>query len=234
MYSKSNKGLVTAAGNGKLAVLNKTLHILKTFNGTENGVLTLAGNDKFIAFSDNGGAVRYYNRDGGMTPKVSKIYNYEYYLQVYYHEHTIVNSIDIENELLASGSNDKKVKIWNMKQNVQLIEVAHEFQVSCVKLVEKSLVSCGESTTIRIWNITSNEQLHMIQLSGFCTNFDMNSERTLLAVAQSNGVSIWSFSNLTMIMQLELEVVADVRFDQTGTQLIIGQYDGQVWKMDLH
>ena len=151
---------------------------------------------------------------------------------MYYHQ-LRVNSVDIENELLASGSNDFKVKVWNMKQNVQLMEVEHTNWVYCVKLVEKLLVSCGD-TTIQIWNVTSSEQLHMLQLSGHCNNFDMNSERTLVAVAQGNGVSIWNFSTLNKIMQLELYDISDIRFDDSGLQLIIGKFDGQITKMDLY
>ena len=51
---------------------------------------------------------------------------------MYYHQ-KLVTSIDIENELLASGSNDRKVKVWNMKNNPQLIEVSHLDWVLCVK-----------------------------------------------------------------------------------------------------
>ena len=66
----SNGEIVTAARNGKLTLLNEKLHILKTFHGTEYGVLSLSANKNFIAFGDWNGVVRYYNRDGGMAPKV--------------------------------------------------------------------------------------------------------------------------------------------------------------------
>ena len=74
----------------------------------------------------------------------------------------------------------------------------------------------------------------MLQLPSWCYNFDLDSKRTLLAVAHATGVSIWNFSSLNMIIKVELDEVTDVRFDETGTQLIIGQYDGYVSKMDLH
>ena len=119
-----------------------------------------------------------------------------------------------------------------MKQNVQLIEVAHTNWVYCVKLVGKLLVSCGD-TTIQIWNVTSSKQLHILNLPSWCYNFDLDSKRTLLAVAHGTGVSIWNFSSLNKIIEMELDNASDVRFDETGTQLIIGQYDGQVTKMDL-
>ena len=39
-----------------------------------------------------------------------------------------------------------------MKTNVMLFELEHDDTVSCVKLVNKKLVSCGD-TTVRIWNL---------------------------------------------------------------------------------
>ena len=66
----SNGEIVTAARNGKLTLLNEKLHILKTFHGTGYEVLSLSANKNLIAFGDWNGVVRYYNRDGGMAPKV--------------------------------------------------------------------------------------------------------------------------------------------------------------------
>ena len=67
-----NGEIVTAARYGKLTVLNKELEILKTFRGTEKTVQTLTGNNNHIAVGDYGGAVRYYNRLGGIFPRVSE------------------------------------------------------------------------------------------------------------------------------------------------------------------
>ena len=65
-----NGEIVTAARNGKLTVLNEKFHVLKTFHGTGYAVFSLSADKNFIAFGDWNGVVRYYNRDGGMTPKV--------------------------------------------------------------------------------------------------------------------------------------------------------------------
>ena len=61
------------------------------------------------------------------------------YLQDYYHEQA-VQSIDVQNSTLASGSYDSKVQARNMEMNVKLFEVAHNGPVYCVKLVGNRLV----------------------------------------------------------------------------------------------
>ena len=102
----------------------------------------------------------------------------------------------------------------------------------CVKIVDKSLVSCGDKT-VRIWSLKDGTLLHELKLPGRCNNFDLNSERTLLAVAHNKGVSIWDFRNLVQIREIELDIANDVRFNEPGTTLIIGQLNGQVSKVSL-
>ena len=86
---------------------------------------------------------------------------------------------------------------------------------------------------IRIWDLTDGKLLHKLKLPDWCNNFDLNSDRTLLAVAHEKGVSIWNFLSLSKIKEIELNAVMDVRFNESGTKLIVGQYNGQVSKIDL-
>ena len=92
----------------------------------------------------------------------------------------------------------------------------------------------GAATTLRIWNLADGELLHEHKLPGWCWNCDMNREKTLLAVALHDGVSLWDFRNLVQIKEIKLDGVTDVRFNEPGTTLIVGQFNGQVSKIDLY
>ena len=105
--------------------------------------------------------------------------------------------------------------------------------VWCVKIVDKLVLSCGDKS-IQSWNLEDGKLLHKLQLPDWCYNFDLNSEKSLLAVAHESGVSIWNFSNKVQIMEIELDEVTDVRFNEYGTTLIVGQNEGQVSKIDLY
>ena len=120
-----------------------------------------------------------------------------------------------------------------MTSGSQLFEVTHESYVYCVKVVGEMVISCGDKS-VRIWNLQDGKLLHKLQLSGWCLNFDMNNEKTLLAVAHTAGVSIWDFFDKIRISETELSTVSDVRFNEQGTTLIVGQFDGQVSKIDLY
>ena len=233
-----NGEIVTAARYGKLTILNEDLQVLKTFHhGSESYISSLTGNSEHIVLGDHNGTVRYYDRVGGIFPRVRGFIKHRgLNLQVYYHGKEIF-SIDVYNEVLVSGSKDYKVQVWNMTSGSQLFEVAHDNQVWCVKVVDEMIVSCGDKT-VRIWNLKNSKLLHKLQLPGGCRNFDLNSERTVLAVAHHIGVSIWDFQNLIQIMEIELNDVNvngvnDVRFNMHGTRLIFGQFDGQITKVSL-
>ena len=141
--------------------------------------------------------------------------------------------MDIENDTLVSGSKDSTVQVWSLATHSKLFEATHGGYVYCVKVVDKTIISCG-SKTVQIWNLEDGELLHKLQLPGWCWNCDMNWKKTLLAVGLHNGVSLWDFHNLTQIMEIELDKVTDVRFNEQGTTLIVGQFDGQVSKIDLY
>ena len=141
--------------------------------------------------------------------------------------------MDIDDELLVSGSIDNKIRVWNLVTNKLLFEFAHEALVHGVKIVDKMVLSCGDKT-LRIWNLTDGNLLHKLQLPSWCYNFDLNSEKTLLAIAHFDGVSIWDFLNVIQLMEVSMNEVYDVRFNEQGTTLIVGQSDGQVSKIDLY
>ena len=141
--------------------------------------------------------------------------------------------MDIDNEILVSGSTDFKIQVWSLATNRKLYEAAHDSSVWCVKIVNKMLVSCGDKT-VRLWSLDDGKLLHKLQLPSWCYNFDLNTGKTILAVAHYEGVSIWDFHNLIQTMEIELDHVNDVRFNEPGTTLIVGQSNGQVSKIDLY
>ena len=95
------------------------------------------------------------------------------------------------------------------------------------------IVSCGDKT-VRLWNLKNGKLLRKLQLPYLCRCFDLNSDETLLAVAHLKGVEIWDFSSLVKLTEIELKSVNDVRFNEPGTKLIVGQSDGHIFKIDLY
>ena len=73
-----NGEIVISDFYGKLAIFNKSLDVLKTFQRSittfNYNVRSLGGNNNYIAYGDSNGTVDYYSRTGGFEPKVSKFF----------------------------------------------------------------------------------------------------------------------------------------------------------------
>ena len=52
--------------------------------------------------------------------------------------------MDIDSEILVSGSKDHTIQVWSLATNSKLFEVEHDDKVWCVKIVDEVIVSCGK------------------------------------------------------------------------------------------
>ena len=117
---------------------------------------------------------------------------YDDFFQIYKHEKRIT-SVHVQGSLLASGSYDKKVRVWNMKMNRQVAQFQHESDVRCVQLHNTLVLSASLDNSVKIWELETGEALHKLAHSGSCNNFDLSPSQTVLAVACQNAVVLWDF-----------------------------------------
>ena len=135
-----------------------------------------------------------------------------------------------------------------MSFGIKMFQLEHDhevgsFGVTCVKVVDDIIISCGSDQTTRLWDIKDTRKLQKFRVSGSilvhpaqCSSFDLNQERTLLAVAHGAGFSIWNFATRTKMKEVQCEDSIKVnakRYNQSGTALIIGQEDTSYGKVHL-
>ena len=139
----------------------------------------------------------------------------------------------MKGDLLASGSDDYSIQIWNMASGVRIAEFKHEDLVRCVEFHENWLISCSWDMSVRIWDVDNQKFVHQLDHSSWCRNFDISPNKLMLAVATDSGVVIWDLKKVTKIKEFELGDCMDVRFNHAGDRLIVGSFFGQVYKIDL-
>ena len=140
----------------------------------------------------------------------------------------------MQGDLVASGSTDESVQVWNMRQRQILWQFQHQGDVNCVKLHENWLISCSEDNSTRIWDLEYGKQIHRLEQSSPCNNFDISPDESLIAVATDYELVLLDFSKLTTIKKFKLRSShMDVRFNQSGSRLIVGIDGGEVFKIDL-
>ena len=78
MIKLINNEVVAVAQEGPLIIFDQQLNQVKKFTGSDRQPWCLDGNDKYIAFGDWNGRVRFYARHGPSEPTVNiKTRNFE-------------------------------------------------------------------------------------------------------------------------------------------------------------
>eukprot|EP01114_Cavostelium_apophysatum_P020568 TRINITY_DN6934_c0_g1_i2.p1 TRINITY_DN6934_c0_g1~~TRINITY_DN6934_c0_g1_i2.p1 ORF type:complete len:939 (+),score=251.24 TRINITY_DN6934_c0_g1_i2:1960-4776(+) len=138
--------------------------------------------------------------------------------------------IDPENNLIASGSEDKTVKIWEFEtgRNIQTLKDGGE--VTCLQLdVEKNLLYNGSSDkTVKVWDTRSWKLIKTLKAHTnkvFCLQAQGN---TLVSGSQDKTVRLWDIAGGRCLNTLKghTDTVRCVQFDED--KIISGSDDGTV------
>ena len=113
-----------------------------------------------------------------------------------------VNSINIsyDGNYLASGSADKTVKIWDIKNNFKLLNkyAGHTFSVNSVSFSKDSkfLLSASSDGTLRIWTLNNLNKTKIFRGNSIkISNSQFFYENNLLSVLADNSVVRWKIMN---------------------------------------
>lgn len=66
-----------------------------------------------------------------------------------------ITSIDVEGDLVLTGSEDCKVKLWNIKKKTTH-SYEHANLVTDVGFIGETPVSCSSDHTVRVWDPASD------------------------------------------------------------------------------
>ncbi|MEO1286910.1 MAG: WD40 repeat domain-containing protein, partial [Chloroflexota bacterium] len=159
-----------------------------------------------------------------------------------------INEVDIssDNLLVASGSNDATVRIWDMTTGEQLTLLEeHTSPVRSVtfSLDNSILASAGEDGQIILWDVATGNITRTIDVptdaeGDVITVFDVdfNSTGTLLLSAGSdNLIHIWDVATGDIITELvgHIDWVNTAQFDPTDSVIISGDNDGVIYFWDV-
>ena len=92
------------------------------------------------------------------------------------------------------------------------------------------------TTQSEFWhsNLESGEELHRLEHPGPCNNADLSPNKSILAVACYSAVVLWDIKNVIKIEQFDLgSGINDVRFNPSGDKLVVGSFEGEVYRIQL-
>jgi small GTP-binding protein len=144
-------------------------------------------------------------------------------------------AFDPQGETLASGSNDKTVRLWEMRSGKLLRTLnGHQGQVWSVAfgLQGEMLASGGEDQTVRLWEVSSGKELHTLERhTNWVNSVAFDPQLGILASGSvDRGVKLWKPASGRLLHTLNghQDFVKSVAFDPKGGMLASGGLDSTV------
>ncbi|MEH2276031.1 MAG: hypothetical protein V7K40_14895 [Nostoc sp.] len=153
-----------------------------------------------------------------------------------------VNSVafSLDDKMLASGSDDKTIKLWDVKTGAQICTLqAHSGLVRSVAFSPdgKILASGSSDNTIKLWDITTGAQIHTIQAhSDSLRSVAFSPDgKTLASGSSDNTIKLWDVKTGAQIrtLQAHSQWVWSVAFSPDGKTLASGSYDNTIKLWDV-
>ncbi|MCF2151706.1 serine/threonine protein kinase [Desmonostoc muscorum LEGE 12446] len=99
-------------------------------------------------------------------------------------------AISRDGQTLASGSNDKTIKVWNLNSRKEVRTfTGHATQVNSVAISPdgQTLVSCGYDKKIKIWNVNNGEEISSIIVNFDVISVAISPKQQTFITGSSNG-----------------------------------------------
>jgi WD40 repeat protein len=123
-----------------------------------------------------------------------------------------VNSIEVLSEqFMASGSDDKRVIIWDLlSYSIRFNLAGHTSPVYCIKRLSSNLMASGDfNGLIIVWNWLTGEQIFNLtghtNILGY-NSLDLYDEQTLVSGSRDKTVKFWNITNGTLIRSINADI----------------------------
>ena len=158
----------------KVNIILNSINVIINLNNENNGIALAAGNDILIIDDLNN-----YNPDNPETMSG--------------HTKPITSLILLTENKLVSGSEDKTIKIWDIKKRQCISTITGNYEIiqSLLKLGENT-IAAGTHSAIRIFNTENKKELYALtgHEKSVCTLIKLNDDK-IISGGYDNLIKIW-------------------------------------------
>ena len=137
-------------------------------------------------------------------------------------------------EMLASGSDDGTIRLWDSSTGTQLLSLSSEKTNSLAFSMDgKTLASISNFSQIQLWNISTGRQLTSLkEQNDSVTVLAFSADSNILASGSRDGViQLWDISTGNKLTDLKGHVdwVSALSFSPDGKALVSGSSEGAIF-----
>ncbi|RZB38663.1 serine-threonine kinase receptor-associated protein [Asbolus verrucosus] len=159
-------------------------------------------------------------------------------LHSFQHNH-IVKSVNFSKDsaLLATGSNEKLVRIFDLNKPDATPEVfsGHTSGIRHVLFFRNDthLVSCADDKTLRVWERASGKEVQKMEFPSIPSSLEVSRDGTVLTITHSNHVTFLDSESLNKIREFSVPTtVNSASLHPDKTIFVAGGDDLKVYKFD--
>ncbi|MGK7874389.1 MAG: hypothetical protein AB4426_14070 [Xenococcaceae cyanobacterium] len=145
-----------------------------------------------------------------------------------------------DRQILASGSFDNTIKIWNLNTGKLLNTLTGDSIINAIAISPdgKNLVSGSDDNTIKIWNLDTGELLRTLTGHSNCiSSVTINPDgKTLASSSRDNTIKIWNLYTGELLHTLfgHLKAVLSVAISPDGQTLVSSDSNCAIKIWNLH
>ena len=144
-------------------------------------------------------------------------------------------SLSSDSELMVTGSYDKTVRLWKLKDKTQVfVFIGHKDSVLSVGLSNKKkfILSASEDKTIRLWDIPTKTEVFVFKgHTGIVRDITITNDDNYFVSGSDDGtIKIWNLQTRTQIKVLKIlaNKVLCVSISSDSKTLVAGTYNSPV------
>ena len=155
----------------------------------------------------------------------------------------VVNAVQFspDGRLLASGSDDATLRLWNVRQKREIATLEHitDWARSQIKAVAfssdgQTLLSAGMH--VKLWNVQNHQEIATLRYEKWAFAVDFSPDGERLAVGYENGsVKIWDVQRrrVEATRQGDTKSLLSVKFSPDSQRLASAGYQGEIKLWDV-